>query len=226
MCIRDRHLVPSGILNPNAVCVIGNGVVVNPMTLINELRDLESKGVRTDNLRISSNCHLIMPYHIALDSVTENSLGSLKIGTTRKGIGPAYADKAGRSGIRICDLMDPEVFKQKLSSILKIKNAILEKVYSSDAFEVEDIFNNYMQYAEILKKYVVDTAFLVNKAIDEGKNILFEGAQGTLLDIDPVSYTHLDVYKRQVLMRKQSKKNTIKSVSYTHLIFSHTSCML
>jgi adenylosuccinate synthase len=185
------HLVPSGILNPNAVCVIGNGVVVNPMTLINELRDLESKGVRTDNLRISSNCHLIMPYHIALDSVTENSLGSLKIGTTRKGIGPAYADKAGRSGIRICDLMDPEVFKQKLSSILKIKNAILEKVYSSDAFEVEDIFNNYMQYAEILKKYVVDTAFLVNKAIDEGKNILFEGAQGTLLDIDHGTYPYV-----------------------------------
>ncbi len=185
------HLVPSGILNPNAICVIGNGVVVNPMTLINELKDLESKQIKTDNLRISSNCHLIMPYHIALDSATENSLGPLKIGTTRKGIGPAYADKASRFGIRMCDLENPEIFKQKLINILKIKNAILEKVYSSETFEVEDIFNSYMKYAEILKKYVVDTAFLVNEAIDEGKSILFEGAQGTLLDIDHGTYPYV-----------------------------------
>ena len=185
------HLVPSGILNSDVICVIGNGVVVNPMTLINELKDLENKGIRTDNLRISSNCHLIMPYHVALDSVTENNLGPLKIGTTRKGIGPAYADKASRSGIRICDLLNPEVFRQKLSSILQIKNAILSKVYSSDTFEVEDIFRNYLQYAEILKKYIVDTAFLVNEALDNGKNILFEGAQGTLLDIDHGTYPYV-----------------------------------
>ncbi|MDD3519740.1 MAG: adenylosuccinate synthase [Actinomycetota bacterium] len=185
------HLVPSGILNPNVICVIGNGVVVNPMTLINELKDLESKGISTDNLRISTNCHLIMPYHIALDSVTENSLGTLKIGTTRKGIGPAYSDKASRFGIRVCDLFNPEAFKQKLINILKIKNAILDKIYSSDTFEVEDIFTSYMQYAQILKKYVVDTAFLVNEALDKGKSILFEGAQGTLLDIDHGTYPYV-----------------------------------
>jgi len=185
------HLVPSGILNPSVICVIGNGVVVNPMTLINEIIDLENKGIKTDNLRISSNCHLIMPYHIALDSVTENSLGPLKIGTTKKGIGPVYADKASRFGIRMCDLLNPELFKQKLENILKIKNAILEKVYGSQTFKVEDIFNDYMLYANILKKYVVDTSFLVNEALDADKNILFEGAQGTLLDIDHGTYPYV-----------------------------------
>jgi len=185
------HLVPSGILNPNVICVIGNGVVVNPMTLINEINNLESRGIKTDNLRVSSNCHLIMPYHIALDSITENSLGSLKIGTTKKGIGPVYADKASRFGIRMCDLLNPVLFRQKLENILEIKNAILEKVYGSQTFKVEDIFHDYMSYAEVLKKYVTDTTFLVNEALDAGKNILFEGAQGTLLDIDHGTYPYV-----------------------------------
>lgn len=185
------HLVPSGILYPDVICVIGNGVVVNPDTLINELNDLKNKNINTDNLRISSNCHLIMPYHIAIDKAAESNLGPLKIGTTKKGIGPAYADKAARCGIRLCDLFSPELFRQKLTGILKIKNAILNKVYSSDGFDVEEIYNNYMEYAEKLKKYVADTTFLVNEALDAGKNILFEGAQGALLDIDHGTYPYV-----------------------------------
>jgi adenylosuccinate synthase len=185
------HLVPSGILYPWVTCVIGNGVVINPETLITEINNLEEKGIKTDNLKISSNCHLIMPYHIALDSISENSLGPLKIGTTKKGIGPVYADKASRSGIRVCDLFDKISFKQKLSNILKIKNAILSKVYNTQTFDFDKIFDQYESYADVLKKYVVDSVLLINQAIDEKKNILFEGAQGTLLDIDHGTYPYV-----------------------------------
>jgi len=182
------HLVPSGILYPDVICVIGNGVVINPATLISEIKNLETKGINTENLRISSNCHIIMPYHIALDSASENKLGLSRIGTTKKGIGPAYADKASRVGIRICDLLDSSVFLQKLNDTLEIKNSILSKVYGYETFDAKKIFEEYINYAKIIKKYVVESTFLINKALDENKNILFEGAQGTLLDIDHGTY--------------------------------------
>ncbi|MCL4416417.1 MAG: adenylosuccinate synthase [Actinobacteria bacterium] len=182
------HLIPSGILYPDVICVIGNGVVINPQTLISEIENLEKKAVSTENLKISSNCHVIMPYHIALDGASENKLGSSKIGTTKKGIGPVYADKASRTGIRICDLLNPDLFKQKLDDILEIKNAILNKVYDAETFNADKIFEEYTGYAQAIKKYVVESTFLINSALDDNKNILFEGAQGTLLDIDHGTY--------------------------------------
>ncbi|MCE5330152.1 adenylosuccinate synthase [bacterium] len=182
------HLVPSGILYPDVECIIGNGVVINPEALLSEIKSLEEKGITTENLKISSNCHLIMPYHIALDGASESRLGSSKIGTTKKGIGPVYSDKASREGIRVCDLLDPDLFWRKLNDVLEIKNVILSKVYNVKTFEAKEIFEKYTGYAAVIKKYVVESTFLINKALDEDKNILFEGAQGTLLDIDHGTY--------------------------------------
>lgn len=182
------HLIPSGILYPEVICVIGNGVVINPEALISEIGDLEKKGISTENLRISSNCHIIMPYHIALDGASENRLGSSKIGTTKKGIGPVYSDKASRAGIRVCDLLDSDLFWQKLNEALEFKNEVLSKIYGAPTFSAKEIFEKYNEYARIIKKYVVESTFLINKALDENRSILFEGAQGTLLDIDHGTY--------------------------------------
>lgn len=182
------HLVPSGILYPNVECIIGNGVVINPESLLFEIKNLEDKGIATKNLKISSSCHLIMPYHIALDGASENRLGSSKIGTTKKGIGPVYADKASREGIRVCDLLDRDIFWKKLNDVLEIKNAILSNVYNAKTFDAKEIFEKYNDYAQVIKKYVIESTFIINKALDENKNILFEGAQGTLLDIDHGTY--------------------------------------
>ncbi|MBC7333633.1 MAG: adenylosuccinate synthase [Actinobacteria bacterium] len=185
------HLIPSGILYPNVMCVIANGVVINPEVLIEELTNLENKGVSTKNLRISCNAHLVMPYHIVLDKAGEYRLGKSKIGTTHKGIGPAYADKAARSGIRTQDLLDLKIFRTKLEEILKFKNAVIEKVYELEPLDLEVIFNKYKDYADIIGKYIVDTSFLINKSLDENKRVLFEGAQGTLLDIDHGTYPYV-----------------------------------
>ena len=182
------HHIPSGILYPDITCVIGNGVVINPEVLIEELDNLESKGINTDNLRISSNAHLVMPYHIILDKAGEQSLGQAKIGTTHKGIGPVYADKAYRSGIRVQDLLDLKIFKIKLGEALKLKNAIIEKVYNLEPLNLEEIFEKYKGYVKRIEKYIVDTSMLINKFLNEGKFVLFEGAQGTLLDIDHGTY--------------------------------------
>lgn len=182
------HLIPSGILYPDVICVIGNGVVINPEVLIDELNNLEDKGINTDKLRISCNAHLIMPYHIILDKAGEHRLGKSKIGTTHKGIGPAYADKAARSGIRVQDLLDPKIFRTKLEESLKFKNVLLKKVYGMKPLNAEEIFDKYKAYADRIGKYIIDTSFLVNKALDENKRVLFEGAQGTLLDIDHGTY--------------------------------------
>ncbi len=182
------HLIPSGILYPNIICVIGNGVVVNPEVLIEELDDLKSKGISTDNLRISGNAHLVMPYHIILDKACEQGLGKSKIGTTHKGIGPVYADKASRSGIRVQDLLDLKIFRTKLEEVLKLKNTIIEKIYGLEPLDLEEVFIKYKKYVERIGKYIIDTSFLINKALDEGKLVLFEGAQGTLLDIDHGTY--------------------------------------
>jgi len=185
------HLIPSGILYPDVTCVIGNGVVLNPEVLIEELDSLESKGISTDNLRISCNAHLVMPYHIILDKAGEHRLGKSKIGTTHKGIGPVYADKALRTGIRTQDLQDLKIFKTKLEESLKLNNAIIEKVYGLKPLDRDEIFTKYMGYGKRIERYIVDTTFLISEALDKNKRVLFEGAQGTMLDIDHGTYPYV-----------------------------------
>ena len=185
------HLIPSGILYPDVTCVIGNGVVLNPEVLIEELDSLESKGISTENLRISCNAHLVMPYHIILDKAGEHRLGKSKIGTTHKGIGPVYADKALRTGIRTQDLQDLKIFKTKLEESLKLNNAIIEKVYGLKPLDRDEIFTKYMGYGKRIERYIVDTTFLISEALDKNKRVLFEGAQGTMLDIDHGTYPYV-----------------------------------
>ncbi|MGZ4161282.1 MAG: adenylosuccinate synthetase, partial [Neobacillus sp.] len=178
------HLIPSGIFYKEKICVIGNGMVVDPKALIEELAYLHEKGVTTDNLRISNRAHVILPYHLKLDEVEENRKGANKIGTTKKGIGPAYMDKAARVGIRIADLLDREVFEEKLDQNLEEKNRLFERIYETDGFKKEDILDEYYEYGQQFKQYVCDTSVVLNDALDEGKRVLFEGAQGVMLDID------------------------------------------
>ena len=185
------HLTPSGILYPDVICVIGNGVVLNPEVLISELDELEGKGIKTDNLRISCNAHLVMPYHIVMDKAAENRLGKSRIGTTHKGIGPVYADKALRRGIRVQDLQDLKIFRTKLDASLKLNNAILEKIYGLEPLDPDEVFSRYKKYAKRIGKYIVDTTFLISKALEENKRVLFEGAQGTMLDIDHGTYPYV-----------------------------------
>ncbi len=185
------HLIPSGILYPEVKCVIGNGVVLNPEVLIEELDSLESKGVNTDNLKISCNAHLVMPHHIILDKAAEHRLGKSSIGTTRKGIGPAYADKALRTGIRAQDLQDLKIFRTKLEESLKLNNAIIEKIYNLKPLDPDVVFNQYKKYSERINKYIVDTTSLISRALEENKRVLFEGAQGTMLDIDHGTYPYV-----------------------------------
>lgn len=185
------HLVPSGILYPEKVCVIGNGVVLDPAVLTRELDYLRRRGIGADNLYISDRAHLIFPYHVRLDELEEERKGSARIGTTRRGVGPAYMDKAARVGIRVGDLMDPEEFRTRLESTLPAKNALLEKVYHVTGFDLEDLLRQYLRYAEVIRPYVTDTSVLVNDALSAGKNVLFEGAQGTLLDIDFGTYPYV-----------------------------------
>lgn len=182
------HLIPSGILYPHIVPVIGNGVVVNPEVLFYEIDELAKKNISSKKLKISGNAHLIMPYHLIFDEATEHKLGKSQIGTTHRGIGPAYADKASRIGIRVGDLLDIKIFRVKLEQALRQKNPILTKVYDLDSLDTDKIVDDYAGYAERLKEYVDDTSLLINKALDENKNILFEGAQGTLLDLDHGTY--------------------------------------
>lgn len=182
------HLIPSGIFNKEKICVIGNGMVVDPKALVEELSYLHNKGVETDNLRISNRAHVILPYHLKLDVVEEESKGENKIGTTKKGIGPAYMDKAARVGIRMADLLDREVFEEKLARNLAEKNRLFEKVYEVEGFKVEDILDEYYEYGQQVAKYVCDTSVVLNDALDEGRRVLFEGAQGVMLDIDQGTY--------------------------------------
>lgn len=185
------HLIPSGIFYKDKVCVIGNGMVIDPKALVAELEYLHGFGFSTKNLKISNRAHVIMPYHIKLDGVEEESKGENKIGTTRKGIGPAYMDKAARIGIRIADLMDPEEFERKLSRNLAEKNRLFEKLYDTTGFELKDILEEYLGYAEIIREYVADTSVVLNDVIDKGNRVLFEGAQGVMLDIDQGTYPYV-----------------------------------
>ncbi|OZM56588.1 adenylosuccinate synthase [Lottiidibacillus patelloidae] len=182
------HLIPSGIFNKDKICVIGNGVVVNPKDLLQEIKYLHDNGVSTENLRISNRAHVIMPYHLKLDEVEELSKGKDKIGTTKKGIGPAYMDKVSRVGIRIADLLDQEEFALKIEKNLKIKNLLFEKVYEVPGFQKEDMLEEYLAYGKEIEKYVCDTSVLINDALDAGEKVLFEGAQGVMLDIDHGTY--------------------------------------
>jgi adenylosuccinate synthase len=182
------HLIPSGIFYKDKICVIGNGMVVDPKALIQELAYLHERGITTDNLRISNRAHVILPYHLKLDEVEEERKGANKIGTTKKGIGPAYMDKAARVGIRISDLLERDVFEEKLVRALQEKNRLLEKFYEVEGFTVEEILDEYYEYGQQFKKYVVDTSVVLNDALDEGRRVLFEGAQGVMLDIDQGTY--------------------------------------
>ena len=181
-------LTPSGVLYPDCVPVIGSGCVVDLAFLKKELEMLNSKNVSTKKLAISPNAHVIMPYHKLLDELIEESLGENKIGTTKKGIGPCYADKIQRSGIRIQDLLDDEVFAEKVKTNVEEKNQLLTKIYGRNPMDPNEIINEFKNYKEIINNHVKDTSLMISNAIKEGKNILFEGAQGTLLDIDHGTY--------------------------------------
>jgi len=182
------HLLPSGILSPNVIPVIGNGVVIDPAVLLTEIKGLNERGIDTSKLKISTNAHLITPYHRTIDKVSERFLGKSKIGTTGRGIGPAYADKINRIGIRVQDLFDPSILKQKIEAALHDKNQILIKVFNRKGITVDEVLDEYLGYAQVLKPYVVDTALLLDQALKSGKNVLLEGSQGTLLDVDHGTY--------------------------------------
>lgn len=185
------QLVPSGVLYPNVTPIIGNGVVVDPGVLIAELDALSARGVDVSRVRLSGNAHLIMPYHQELDRAYERSLGKNKLGTTKRGIGPAYADKALRVGIRVQDLFDPKIFREKLELALKEKNAILTKVHNRLPLDFNEIFEQYSAYVPRLQPMVADTVHLVHAALEAGQHVLFEGAQATYLDIDHGTYPYV-----------------------------------
>ncbi|AIQ21355.1 adenylosuccinate synthase [Paenibacillus sp. FSL L8-0436] len=181
-------LIPSGVFYKEKTCVIGNGMVINPEALIQEINYIHENGFDTKNLVISDRAHVIMPYHMLLDALEEDRKGPNKIGTTRKGIGPAYMDKAARNGIRIADLMDAEEFELRLRQLMEEKNQVITQVYGAEALNVEEILVKYLEYAEVLRGYVTDTSVVLNDAIDADSRVLFEGAQGVMLDIDQGTY--------------------------------------
>ncbi|MGP3977184.1 adenylosuccinate synthase [Streptomyces sp. 8N114] len=182
------HLLPSGILSPGCTPVIGNGVVVDPSVLLSELSGLQERGVDTSKLLVSGNAHLITSYHATLDKTTERFLGKRRIGTTGRGIGPSYADKINRVGIRVQDLFDESILMQKIEAALDFKNQVLAKLYNRRAISAQQVAEELLGYAEQIKGYVADTTLILNDAIDEGKVVLFEGGQGTLLDVDHGTY--------------------------------------
>jgi adenylosuccinate synthase len=182
------HLIPSGALRPECIPVIGNGVVVDPGVLLEEMAGLRERGIDVSRLKISASAHLIMPHHRALDKVTERYLGKVRIGTTGRGIGPAYGDKMARVGIRAQDLLDPGIFRAKLELALREKNQVLTKVYNRRAIDINEVCDEYGGYAEQLAPHIADTGLLLSNALDEGKVVLLEGSQGTLLDVDHGSY--------------------------------------
>ena len=182
------HLLPSGVLSPDVTPVIGNGVVIDPGVLIEEIEGLAGRGVSCDRLLISANAHLIMPHHRALDRVTERFLGTARIGTTGRGIGPAYADKAARMGIRAQDLFDPSILGQKLELVLREKNQVLSKVYNRRGIDAGAVAAEYLAYGDRIRPYVADTGLILNKALDNDEVVLLEGAQATLLDVDHGTY--------------------------------------
>ncbi|MCL1945193.1 MAG: adenylosuccinate synthase [Firmicutes bacterium] len=185
------HLIPSGILYPKCTCIIGCGTVIDPKGLLQEMAELEAQGISISNLFVDNRAHITLPYHILQDKLSEQALGKSSIGTTQKGIGPTYSDKIERSGIRMSDFIQPSVFKEKLTNQLTKKNKLLQKIYDAPSLNFEQIFQEYNEYAKVLKPIVVDTTIMIYQAIMQGKNVLFEGAQGTLLDLDIGTYPYV-----------------------------------
>jgi len=182
------HMLPSGVLTPGVIPVIGNGVVIDPQVLLDEIDGLAARDVDCGKLLVSASAHLIMPYHRALDKVTERYLGSARIGTTGRGIGPAYGDKIARVGIRVQDLFDPGILRQKLELVLREKNQVLGKVYNRRGIDPAATAREYQRYAERLRPYVADTGLVLSRALDQGRVVLLEGAQATMLDVDHGTY--------------------------------------
>ncbi|HZC08074.1 MAG TPA: adenylosuccinate synthase, partial [Ktedonobacterales bacterium] len=185
------HLVPSGILHPGVRCVIGNGVVVDPKALIDELDQLRALDIDISRLYISDRAHVVMPYHMALDRLEEESRGADKIGATLRGIGPAYVDKVSRVGIRMADLLDPDTFRSKLASTLTQKNRMITEIYGEQPLSLEAIHTEYVSYAQRLRSHVTDTQTMLQQAAAEGQALLLEGAQGALLDVDFGTYPYV-----------------------------------
>jgi adenylosuccinate synthase len=185
------RLLPSGILYPGKTCVLGNGVVINPGVVLKEIKDMRDKGVDISRIVISDRAHVVLPYHQLLDELQEAALGKAKIGTTKGGIGPCYMDKVARTGIRICDLMEPDTFAAKLKINVDAKNAIITKIYGGKPFDYDTILKEYLEYAEELRPYVADTGVVLDEIFASGKNVLFEGAQATFLDIDHGTYPYV-----------------------------------
>lgn len=185
------QLIPSGILYKDKLCIIGNGVVIDPEAFLGEIKNLESRGISTTNLKISDRAHVIFPYHKKIDELSEIKRGSNDIGTTKKGIGPAYMDKTERVGIRICDLLKKEVFAAKLKENLEAKNYYLRQFFGFEGYDYEEMLANYLRYAEEIRPYVADTSILVYNSLKADKKVLFEGAQGTLLDLDYGTYPYV-----------------------------------
>ncbi|OYD94298.1 adenylosuccinate synthase [Nostoc sp. 'Peltigera membranacea cyanobiont' 213] len=185
------HLIPSGILYPNTDCIIGCGTVIDPQVLIAEIDQLKELNISTDHLLISETAHVTMPYHRLIDQASEERRGSHKIGTTGRGIGPTYADKSERTGIRVLDLMNPDELREQLEWTINYKNLILEKLYNLPPLDAQEVIEEYLGYAERLRPYVIDTSLKISDAIQRRRNILFEGAQGTLLDLDHGTYPYV-----------------------------------
>src|SRR5574344_359230 len=185
------RLLPSGILYPGKTCVLGNGVVINHGVVLKEIKDMREKGVDISRIVISDRAHVVLPYHQALDELQEAALGKAKIGTTKGGIGPCYMDKVARVGIRVCDLMEPETFAEKLKVNMEAKNAIITKIYGAEPFDYDTVLKEYLGYAEQLRPYVADTGVVLDEVFAAKKNVLFEGAQATFLDIDHGTYPYV-----------------------------------
>lgn len=185
------RLLPSGILYHGKICVLGNGVVINPGVVLQEIREMQDKGVDISRIAISDRAHVVLPYHQRLDELQEEALGSAKIGTTKGGIGPCYMDKVARVGIRVCDLIDPEEFARKLKINIAAKNTILTTIYGAEPFDYDAVLQEYLGYAEQLRPYVTDTGVILDELLEQGKKVLFEGAQATFLDIDHGTYPYV-----------------------------------
>ena len=185
------HLIPSGILYPDTVCVIGNGTVISPGVILKEMENLTERGISLANLKIDARAHIILPYHVEIDKLSELKRGKGDIGTTKNGIGPCYMDKAERTGIRMCDFNNPEVFREKLKFNLEVKNKIITAVYGGAPLDFDAVYNEYCEYAKQLAPFVCDTSVLVYEAIKADKYVLFEGAQGALLDLDVGTYPYV-----------------------------------
>ena len=185
------RLLPSGVLYKDKINILGNGVVINPSVVLAEIAGMKEQGVDCSNLLISDRAHVVMPYHARLDELQEAALGEHKIGTTKGGIGPCYMDKVARTGIRICDLMEPDTFAEKLRVNLAAKNEIITKIYGAEPFDYDTVLKEYLAYAEELRPHVCDTGVVLGEVFEGGKNVLFEGAQATFLDIDHGTYPYV-----------------------------------